>query len=89
MVTILIITMNLFERTHFRRRLDQPLSISSKELVDCLFCRVPSDSDDEHVARATLARMQAKHSIRMDKLKAYYKKTHKGEMPTELNNRFV
>ena len=72
--------MNLLEGTHFRRMLDQPSRIASKELVYCLFCKVPSDSDDEPVALATFKKMQAKHGIRLDKLKAHYKKKHKGEI---------
>ena len=60
--------MNLLEGTHFRRRLDQPSRIASKEFVDCLFCRFPSDSDDEHVARASLTRLQVKQGIRKDQL---------------------
>ena len=63
------------------RRLDQPSRSGSKEFVDCLFCRVPSDSDDEHVA--TLTRLQAKQGIRMDHIKAHYQKKHKVEMPSE------
>jgi len=73
MISILIIIMKLLEGTHFRRRLDdQPSPIPSKEFVDGLFCRVPNDSDDELVARATFTKMQAKHGIQMDKLKAHY-----------------
>ena len=64
--------MNLLEGTHFMRRSDQPSRIASKEFGDCIFCRVPCDSDDEHVARVTFTKMQAKHGIRMDKLKAHY-----------------
>ena len=64
--------MNLLEGAHFKRRSDQPSRIASKEFVDCLFCRVPSDSDDEPIARATFTKMQAKHNIRLDKLKAHY-----------------
>ncbi len=63
MVSVLIITMNLLEGTHFRRRLDQPSHIASKEFVECLFCIVPSDSDDDHAGRVTFTQMQAKHSI--------------------------
>ena len=63
--------MNLLEGTHFRRRLDQPSRIASKEFVDCLFCRFPSDSDDEPTARATFTKIQAKHGIRMEKLKEH------------------
>ena len=65
--------MNLLEGTHFRRRLDQTSRIARKEFLDCLFCRVPSDSDDDHVGRVTFTQMQAKHGIRMDMLKAQYK----------------
>ena len=83
MVSVLIIIMKLLEGTHLRRRLDQPSPIPSKLFVDCLFIKVPSDSDDEHVLRATFTRMQAKHGIRMDKLKTQYKRKHKGEMPSE------
>ncbi len=41
--------MKLIDGMHYIRRLDQtsPHPIRAKELVDCLFCRLPSDSEDE------------------------------------------
>ena len=65
------------------RRLDQPSPIPSKEFVDCLFCRIPSDSNDEPGPRVTFTKSQAKQGIRRDKLQAHYKKKHKAEMPSE------
>ncbi len=82
-VGVLIIIMKLLEGTHFMRRLDQPSPIPSKEFVDSLFCKIPSDSDDEPEPRSTLTRMQAKNGIRMDKLKTRSYKKHKAIMTSE------
>ena len=76
--------MKLVEGTHYRRRLDQPSPhlARSKEVVDCMFCRLPSDSEDEG-GRAKIRRKQAKDDIRLDKLLQHFKKNHKGDMPSE------
>ena len=76
--------MKLIEGTHYLRRLDQPSPhpIRAKELVDCLFCRLPSDSEDEGV-RAKIRRKQAKDGIRLDKLMQHFKVQHKGDIPSE------
>ena len=41
--------MKLVEGTHYTRRADQPYPhpIRAKEMADCMFCRLPSDSEDE------------------------------------------
>ncbi len=56
--------MKLVEGTHYKRRLDQlfPHPIRAKEFVDCLFCELPSDSEDGQ-RHATLARKQARDGI--------------------------
>ena len=57
--------MKLIEGTHYRRRIDQPSPhlARSKEFVECLICRLPSDSEEEE-GRTTLRRKQAKDGIR-------------------------
>ncbi len=52
-VIIYFLQLKLIEGTHYIRRMDQPSPhpIRAKELVDCMFYRLPSDSEDE-VGRA-------------------------------------
>ena len=72
--------MKLVEDTHYRRRLEQPSSSTygSKDYVDCLFCGVPSDSEDETTMhRRKLTRKQANQGIRLDRLMIHYKGKHK------------
>ena len=68
------------EGTHYMRRMDQPSPhpIRAKEFVDCLFCELPSDSDDEE-RHATLTR----DGIRLDKFMSHLKAKHKAHIPTE------
>ncbi len=69
---------------HYKRRLDQPSPhlARSNELVDCLFCRLPSDSEDEG-GRGRVRLRQAKGGIWLDKFLQHFKKIHKGDMPSE------
>ncbi len=57
--------MKLIEGTHYLRRIDQPSPhlARSKEFVDCLICRLPSDSEDEE-RRTTLRHSHVKDDIR-------------------------
>ncbi len=66
--------MKLVERTHYIKRMDQPSThpIRAKEFVECMFCRLPSDSEEEG-GRAKRRRKQAQDGIRLDKLMQHYK----------------
>ena len=72
------------EGTHYKRRLDQPSPhpIRAKEFVDCLFCELSSDSEDEG-RHATLTRRQARDGIHLDKFMSDFKVKHKAHIPTE------
>jgi hypothetical protein len=76
--------MKLIEGTHYRRRIGQPSPhlARSKEFVDCLICRLPSDSEEEE-GRTTLRRSHVKDGIRLDKLPQHFKAKHKGHLPSE------
>ncbi len=72
------------ERTHYMRRLDQPSPqpIRAKEFVDCLFCELPIEFEDEE-RHATLPRRQARDDIRLDTFMSHFKAKHKAQIPTE------
>ncbi len=72
------------EGTHYRRKLDQPSPhpIRAKEFVECLFCELPSDSEDEQ-RHVTLTRRQARDDIRLDNFMSHFKAKHKARLPTE------
>ncbi len=76
--------MKLIEGTHYLRRLDRPSPhlARSKEFVDCLICRLPSDLENEE-ERTTLRRRHVKDGIRLDKLSQHFKAKHKGHLPSE------
>jgi hypothetical protein len=72
--------MKFIEGTHYLRRIDQPSPHlpKSKEFVDCLICRLPSDSENEEV-RTALRRRHVKVGIRLDKFSQHFKAKHKCE----------
>ena len=76
--------MQIKEGIHYRRRPNQPspAPIKAKELVDCLFCRVPSDSEDDE-GRPTVIRRQWRDGIRLDKFMLHFNAKHKGDLPSE------
>jgi len=69
--------MKLVEGAHYKRRLDQPSSHTtrSKDVVDCLMCGVTSDVEDENVRRR-LTNNQVNQGIRLDRLLIHYKRKH-------------
>jgi hypothetical protein len=77
--------MKLVEGTHYTRRLDQPSphQASSKEMIDYLFCRLPSYSEDEVERGQFWHRKQVKNGIRLDILMKRVKAKHKGEISSE------
>jgi hypothetical protein len=76
--------MKLVEGTRYSRRLDQPSPrpIRAKEVVDCLICGVPSDSEDENVRRR-LTKKQVNQGIRLDILLIHYKGKHLEAFPAQ------
>ncbi len=76
--------MQIKEGIHYRRMPDQPspAPMKAKELVDCLFCRVPSDSEDDE-GHPTVIRRQWRDGIRLDKFMLYFKAKHKGDILAE------
>ncbi len=73
--------MKIKEEIHYRRRPDQPspAPIKAKELFDCLFCRVPRDSEDDE-GRPTVTRRQRRDGIRLDKFMLHFKSKRKGDI---------
>jgi hypothetical protein len=65
------------EGTHYKRRLDQPTPhpIRAKEFVNCLFCKLLSDYEDEEL-HATLTRRPTRDGIRLDKFMSHFKAKH-------------
>ena len=77
--------MKLVEGIHYTLRLDQPSGsrTKAKQFVNCSFCVVPSDTEDEDRPHASLTLKQVRDGIRLDHLLAHIKKKHKGHMPSE------
>jgi len=68
------IILKLIEGTRYLRRIAQPSPhlTRSNEVVDCLICRLPSDSENEE-GRTTLRRRHVKDDIRQDKFSQHFK----------------
>ncbi len=73
--------MKLVEGARYLRRIDKlsPHLARSKEIVDCLICRLPSDSENEE-GRMTLRCRHVKDGIRLDKFSQHFKAKHKGHL---------
>ena len=64
------------------RRLDQPSPHPhlSKEIVDCLLCAAPSDSEDD---RRRMTRNNTRKGIRLDRLMRYFNVQHRSKPSIE------
>jgi hypothetical protein len=54
----------------------------SKEIVDCLICRAPSDSEEVE-GHPRMTRRQVQDGIRLDRLMLHFKAKHTGEFPSK------
>ena len=77
--------MKLVEGTHYLRRIEQPSPHPkpSKEIVDCLFCAAPSDSDDDDIRRR-MQRKNTRKGFRLDKLMRHFRCQHPSQPSTDV-----